>query len=64
MKQEIERLKDAVKHCNSVIKKCAEEGNLECGFQHLDLRDWLSELLDIKEREKALIEKNSRRVRK
>lgn len=49
IKQDIKDLKEAIKHCNDKIAECSENGMVGCGLQHLQLRDWLVELLTIKE---------------
>ena len=45
MEKEIRKLECAIEHCNKVLDNCEEES---CYMAHLDLRNWLEELLHIK----------------
>ena len=45
MEKEIRKLKCAIEHCNEVLNTCNEES---CYMAHLDLKNWLEELVHIK----------------
>ena len=45
MVKEIRKLECAIEHCNEVLNTCEEES---CYIAHLDLKNWLEELVHIK----------------
>ena len=45
MEKEIRKLECAIEHCNEVLNTCEEES---CYIAHLDLKNWLEELVHIK----------------
>ena len=45
MEKEIRKLECAIEHCNEVLNTCREES---CYMAHLDLKNWLEELVHIK----------------
>lgn len=46
--KEIAALKDAIKHCSEVENSCV---GVMCSLEHKQLRIWLTELLDIKQKQ-------------
>jgi hypothetical protein len=44
-------LDEAIKHCEEKYNEQKEKGCEECALEHLQLRDWLSELKMYKELE-------------
>lgn len=42
---------EAIKHCNKNAKKEKKCGNIGCSVEHIQLRDWLIELKQLKEKE-------------
>ena len=45
---EIKALKDAIKHCSEVENSCV---GVMCSLEHKQLRIWLTELLEIKQKQ-------------
>lgn len=48
IKAEIKALKDAIKHCSEVENSCV---GVMCSLEHKQLRIWLTELLEIKQKQ-------------
>lgn len=46
--KEIAALKDAIKHCSEVENSCV---GVMCSLEHKQLRIWLTELLEIKQKQ-------------
>lgn len=46
--KEIAAIKDAIKHCYEVENSCVE---VMCSLEHKQLRIWLTELLEIKQKQ-------------
>ena len=46
--EEIAALKDAIKHCSEVENSCV---GVMCSLEHKQLRIWLTELLEMKQKQ-------------